>query len=291
MKRYAYYPGCSLKGAGKPYEMSLLALFKKLGAELWEIDDWNCCGATAYMSINERSATLLALRNLALAEKAGYEEVLTPCVGCYVALKKAIYYYQNYPDMRQRISDALSGQGLTYRGVAHPVHPLEAIERDYGFDEIKKLVENPLKGLKVAPYYGCALRRPFGFYEGSITSQALEKVIEVSGATPIEPFGARMRCCGGMQTVTSPDVGYGLVYAILKDAKDRDADILLTGCPLCHYNLEVLQEPAVKKFSKESFNLPILYFTQLLGLALGLSEKELGLDMLIYKPVLEVAVK
>jgi len=285
---YLYYPGCSVKGAGQPYERSLLAVFRALGQGLTEIDDWNCCGATAYLSVDQDMALLLASRNLALAERAAGKDVVAPCSGCFLALTKAQETLKEYPEHRARVVEALGRAQLAYRGTARVRHPLEVLLRDVGAEEIQRRVKRPLKHLRVAPYYGCAILRPYQSVDDAHTPHVLEDLIRLTGATAVD-FAHKSRCCGGMLTTGVQTVGLRLVEILLDAAKQVEADVIVTTCPLCQYNLEVYQD-RLRKVTGNRYDIPILYFTQLLGLALGLSDAELGMDMLLRVPVL-AAVK
>ena len=177
--KYSYFPGCSLKGTGRAYEESLLPVFQALGVELEELDDWNCCGATAYMAVDEVKACVMASRNLALAEKAGHQELLAPCSACYLVLNKTKHYLHESPAVEAVVQKALHQANLTYSGNTPVRHPLDVLINNVGIDAIKKRVTQPLKGLKVAPYYGCQIVRPErGFDE---PGAGLDLVVSVGG--------------------------------------------------------------------------------------------------------------
>jgi heterodisulfide reductase subunit B len=286
MKSYLYFPGCSLKGTGGPYEQSLLAVFRKLGLSLVELDDWNCCGATAYLSVDGDLATVLAARNLALAEKAGGTEVVAPCSGCFLGLSKANATLEEYPELRSRVARALGEGGLAYSGGVRIRHPLEVLMHDLGPEALRRQVTRPLRDFPVAPYYGCAVLRPYGSVDDMHTPRILEDLIRVTGATAVD-YPNKSRCCGGMLTSGVPSVGLRLVEILLESARAGGAEAVVTTCPLCQYNLECYQD-RLEKASGRAFDLPVVYFTQLLGLALGIPGKELGLDRLLRAPHLEV---
>jgi len=273
---YLYYPGCSLKGAGAPYEQSLLAVFEKLGLRLVEIEDWNCCGATAYLSVDADTAVALAARNLALAERTEGQDIVAPCSGCFLSLTKAKRSMEASPELRARVTSALRQTSLAYRGTARIRHPLEVLMTDLGPAEIRKRVVRPLKNLRLAPYYGCAILRPFEEVDDAHTPTILEELLRTTAATPVD-YPYKSRCCGGMLTSGVPGIGLRLVEILLDAALEAKADALVTTCPLCQYNLEVFQDRLGKA------RLPIVYFTQVLGLALGLSEKSAGLDRLLWR--------
>ncbi len=283
MTDYLYFPGCSLKGSGAPYEKSLLAIFGALGQGLREIPDWNCCGATAYLSVDADMALTLAARNLALAERMDGQDVVAPCSGCYLSLVKAKSMLAEYPEVRERVTRALGKGNLAYEGRATVRHPLEVLLTDIGPEALKKRVVRPMKNLRVAPYYGCAILRPYPAVSNPQAPHSLEDLCRIVGATPVD-YAQKARCCGGMLTSGVPTVGLRLVEILLCEAKAADADAIVTTCPLCQYNLEVYQDRLCKAKGTD-IRLPILYFTQLLGMALGIDDHTLGMDQLLRVPL------
>jgi heterodisulfide reductase subunit B len=290
--KYSYFPGCSLKGTGRAYEESLLPVMKELGAELEELDDWNCCGATAYMAVDEVKACVMASRNLAIAEKAGHKELLAPCSACYTVLNKTKHYLHESPSVETVIQAALKQANLTYGGNVPVRHPLDVLVNDIGLDEIKKHVKQPLKGLKVAPYYGCQIVRPYSTFDDQYNPTSMDRLLEAIGCT-IVTYPLKTRCCGGSLTGTLPEPGVLCSYILLKEAVKRGANVIATVCPLCQFNLDCYRDKMAAKWGDETIpdpnnpevripvgphlNLPVVYFTQLMGLAFGMSEKELGL--------------
>ena len=274
---YTYFPGCCMHGFGRHCQDSLYAVFNALGLELRELKDWNCCGATTYISIDEYQALTLAARNLALAEQAGLE-LVAPCNACFMVLKKTQDYLARYEDLRARILPVLSKAGLRYEGKVKIRHPLEILLRDVGVKGLKEKVKRPLTGWKVAPYYGCLLVRPYALDNG-FTLERFDAFVPALGATLID-FELKARCCGGSLTGTIEEVGERLVYIILQQAKRGNADVLVTVCPLCQLNLEAHQSKIVRRYEEE-VKIPVPYFTQLIGLALGIPDKLLGMDKLL----------
>ncbi len=270
---YSYFPGCSLKGLGRAYEESFLAVFRALGVEIQELEDWNCCGATAYMSIKEEDATRLAARNLCIAEQAK-KDLITPCAGCYLVLNKSQHYLKKYPPMAESVKAALKAIDLHYEGTAKVRHPLDVLLNDIGPKVIKEKVRRPLTGLKVACYYGCQIVRPFSVFDDQHDPATMDELLTAVGAEAVH-FPLKTKCCGGSMTGTIPEVGQRLCYILLKEASKRGADLIATACPLCQFNLEAYQDKINKKY--DDVTMPVVYFTQLLGLALGLSSRELGL--------------
>ncbi len=282
---YLYYPGCSLHSTGRAYEESMLAVFKALEIPLDELDDWNCCGATSYFSIDETEAFTLAARNLELAENQqgnGEAHLVAPCAACYLVLTKTQHYLTNYPDINRKVNDALGSVGLHYEGKTRVRHPLDILVNDYGLENIAKHVKKPLKGLKVACYYGCQVVRPFAKFDDPLYPTTMDRLVKALGGEPIE-WPLKTRCCGGSLTGTIQQAGLRLSRALLVDAQKRNADIVITCCPLCQHNLECYQGRINRKL-RDHINIPVAYFTQLIGVALGLAEEDLGIQRLFVKP-------
>jgi heterodisulfide reductase subunit B2 len=273
--KYSYFPGCSLKGLGRAYEESLLPVMKHLGVELQELDDWNCCGATAYMAVDEAKACVLAARNLALAEKSGNQQLLAPCAACYMVMNKTKHYIQEVPAMKQTIDRSLGVIGLRYSRDIPVRHPLDVLINDIGLDAIKQKVRKPLKGLKIAPYYGCQIVRPYSTFDDQYNPTTMDRLLEALGATIVR-YPLKTKCCGGSLTGTVPEAGIRMVYFLLNEAKKRGANCLATVCPLCQFNLDAYHTQVTAQFGP--VQLPTVYFTQLMGLAFGLPENELGLN-------------
>ena len=275
MAAYAYYPGCSLAGVGRPYDESVRTLFAHLGLGLEEVPDWNCCGATSYMSINEEKAVALASRNLALAD-AMDKDVVAPCAACYLALNKAQRALTEYPLLAAKVRRGLDEAGLAYRGTARIRHPLDVLINDVGVEALRDRVVAPLDDYRVAPYYGCQVVRPYGLFDDTYAPQTLERLMRAVGATVVD-YPVKTRCCGGALMGTAEEVGLRLGYLLLRDARERGANVLATLCPLCQFNLEAYQGRMKRTFG-EDVTIPVAYFTQLVGLALGLTPKSLGLQ-------------
>lgn len=282
--KYAYYPGCSLKGTGKAYEESLLPVMKHLGVEMQELDDWNCCGATAYMAVDEGKACAAAARNLAIAEKSGLQQVMAPCSACYLVLNKTQHYLQEYPAMRQTVSRALETVGLRCDGHSVVRHPLDVLFNDIGLEAVKQKVTRPLKGLKVAPYYGCQIVRPYATFDDQSNPTTMDRLLETLGATVIK-WPLKTKCCGGSLTGTLPEAGLRLSYILLKEAIKRGADVIATVCPLCQFNLDAYHPKIAAKW--EPVPIPTVYFSQLMGLAFGLPADQVVLHrgMVPMKPL------
>ena len=273
--KYSYFPGCSLKGLGRAYEESLLPVMKHLGVELTEIEDWNCCGATAYMSVDEAKAGVLAARNLAIAEKTGPHDLLTPCSACYLVLNKTKHNITDFPDIRESVQRALNSAKLTYTGSTKVRHPLDILVHDVGLDVIKEKVVRPLKGLKIAPYYGCQVVRPYSTFDDAWNPTTMDRLLATLGAEVVD-YPLKTKCCGGSLTGTVPEAGLRMSYILLKEAIRRGADVIATICPLCQFNMDAYQDQIERNWGPT--RIATVYFTQLMGLAFGLAPKELGLN-------------
>ncbi len=273
--KYTYYPGCSQTKTSRAYDASVRGVAGKLGIELVELEDWNCCGASNYIAIDARKAFVLSARNLALAEQTGRPDIVTSCSGCYVILAKAKKYIASNPKLREDIGEALATGGLTYSGNVSVRHVLDVLVNDVAEERVRAAVTTPLAGLKVAPYYGCQIGRPYGEFDDEEWPHSLDDLVTWTGAEAVN-FPLKSKCCGGILMTTQPHVGRTLVGKLLKNAKDSGADCIVTACSLCHVTLESYQKK-VGHHIGEDVQIPVLYFTQLLGRALGLSHKELML--------------
>jgi heterodisulfide reductase subunit B len=275
VKSYTYFPGCSCssEGGSKAYDWSIRAVCKVLDVNLSELEDWNCCGSTPSGSVDELGAFCLAARDLAIAEKSS-RDMVTPCSACYVIFNRTNTYLKGYPGLKRKVDEALSAGNLKYGGTVNVRHTLDILTTDIGYEAIKARVTKPLTGLKVAPYYGCQVVRPgFGFDHPEYP-QSLDKLVASLGGEPV-PFPLKTRCCGGSLIISEEDLALELTRKLLESASSNGAECLVTVCPLCQTNLDAYQSRVNRKF-KTNFKLPVLFFTQLMGIAFGLGEKELG---------------
>jgi heterodisulfide reductase subunit B2 len=278
--KYTYYPGCSVLATAKHYQESIDAVAGPLGIELEELDDWNCCGATAYMSVKELMSFAISARNLALAEQH-HRDLVTPCSACYTVLNKTNQYFADYPDLRKKLGQTLEAGGLSYSGNVRVRHILDVIVNDVGNEKLSTLVVRKLEGLRVAPYYGCQIVRPGTDFDDPDNPQCMDRMIEALGATPIK-YSMKAKCCGASLMGTQEKQALRLCKNLLLEAEKNGAQCLVTVCPLCQMNLDVYQRKVNKLFGT-SFNLPILYVTQLIGIALGIPGKKLGMQRLAVK--------
>lgn len=277
--RYAYYPGCSLSHSAAPYDLSTRAIAGRLGLSLDEIDDWNCCGATEYMSINRAAAYALVGRNLALAaSQDGHDQLVAPCSACYLNLRKVDHYMAEDAGLREVTNQALAAGGLHYApGSLRIRHLLDVVTDDVGLEAIRQQVVRPLNGLRLAPYYGCLIVRPQWNGDGHDPEYPthLDQLLSGLGAEVVD-FPLKTHCCGGHMTQISADTAYELIRRLLHNAAEYQADIIVTACPMCQLNLDAYQSQVNRHFGTD-YSLPVLYFTQLIGLAMGIEPKALGI--------------
>ena len=207
-KSYSYYPGCSTRSANRAYDISTRSVSEALGIELEELDDWNCCGATAYVAIHEKRSFVLSARNLAIAEKTG-KDLVAICNGCYLALRKTSKYISENPKLRDDVTKALAAGGMSYEGTIGVRHFLDVVVNDLGEQSVRQCVSRKLEGLKVAPYYGCQIGRPFEEIDDSEDPQMMDKLIGWLGGQAVE-FPLKAKCCGGLMMTTQVKIGQEL---------------------------------------------------------------------------------
>lgn len=285
-KKVAYYPGCALEGSGHSYNRSTKAIGKELGLELVEVEDWNCCGAMEVKNIDPKLQTYLSSRVMSIAaNEMKFDTVMAPCNGCYHNLKKAEYDLSHDKES-VAVVDRLSkkaGHETYEAGQIETIHALDWIKQAIGEDGIRARVKNSLKGLKVANYYGCMYTRPRHIFpekdkgpdsESTLKPHFMDDILAAAGAENVD-FPLKTACCGGAHTLSDSDMSTKLVTNILRTAEACGAEVIATECPTCHSGLEMHQIRAEKTLGIKT-NVKILYFTQLLGLALGVSPRTLG---------------
>jgi len=269
----------------RAYDVSTRHVAAALGLELVELGDWNCCGATAYIAINERESFVLSARNLALAEQSDGSEpvhLIAPCSACYLVLSKTQLCMHEHREMGHFITEALSKVGLAYRGGVKVRHPLDVLVNDVGLDQIARQCREPLTGLKVACYYGCQVLRPYATFDDANNPMTMDRLLRSLGAATID-WPLKGRCCGGSLTGTIEEAGLRLSYILLKEARKRGANIVATACPLCQFNLECYQKEIGRHFD-DPIHLPVVFFSQIIGAAFGLNAQQLGLTRLLVSP-------
>ena len=281
--KMSYFPGCSLKGTAKEYDISTRAVCNALGIELVELEDWNCCGATVIPSIDRTISLALAARNFAIAEKDGFN-IITPCSACYSRFSIANETLLNNLKLMEKVNKALESAGLQYKGHITIRHLVDFIVNVFGLEKISEKITKSLKNLKISPYYGCLMTRPRTkvSFDSPENPQALDKLIITLGGVNF-PSIHKASCCGGAIMVTKEEAALKLTKEILVSIKEIGADCITTACPFCQMNLDAKQAAVESKYNIK-INLPVFYFTQLIGLAIGLNPKDLGLDKNIVAP-------
>ena len=286
--RVAYYPGCALEGTGHAYSRSTKAVGKALGLKLDEVKNWNCCGAMEVKNIDPKIQTYLSSRVMSIAaNEMGHEVVMAPCNGCYHNLKKAEYDLEHDAASKEVVG-RLSGKAghETYEaGQVETIHALDWIRDGIGEDGLKANVKNSLQGVKIANYYGCMYTRPRHIFpekdagpgsESTSEPHFMDDLLAAAGAENVD-FPLKTACCGGAHTLSDSEISTKLVLNILEAAEAAGADVIATECPTCHTGLEMHQIRAEKRLGRKT-TVKILYFTQLLGMALGLSARKVGVQ-------------
>lgn len=272
--KYLYYPGCSLEGTAREYDISTRALMAALDVELTELPDWVCCGASAAEATDRMLALSLPAINLAIAEgMEASDQLMVPCSACYLNLKKTEETARKSPETLDKINLVLAEKGLKLTNTVRTRHLLDVLSRDVGAAAIQERVSSDLSPLTIAPYYGCQCLRPYPVFDDPERPTSMTPLIEATGASVFE-WEMGGSCCGASHMNTKIDVALELVHGILAAAKGADA--VVTVCPMCQMNLEAYQEKIAAKY-RESANITILYLPQLLGLAVGIGERELGM--------------
>ena len=278
----AYFPGCSLHGTSKEYDLSTKAVFNKLGVSLHEPEGWGCCGTTPTHSTDHFLSTLLPMKNIALIKEEGLDNVTTPCPSCFFRMRVALKETKEDKDLRERVSREIPN--FSYNGMKVE-HLLNTVTEKIGYQQVAPKVVHPLKGLKVVCYYGCIITRPPKITEVKDYEYPtqMDRLMKILGITPLD-WSYKTRCCGVSLGITQLQIALELSRKILKNAKGVGADAIVVACPLCHVNLDARQKQIEEEY-KEIYQLPIIYFTQLMGLAFGIKPEELGLDKHFVDPL------
>lgn len=277
---YAYYPGCSSTGTSIEYDMSSRAICEALGIRLTDVPDWNCCGSTPAHTVDHSLSSALSARNLDHVASMGLDSCVTPCPSCLANLKTASHRMEDegFRNKVNKLLDKPANTDIETKSV------LQILVEDYGIENIRKKVVKPLNGLVVGAYYGCILNRPPELmqFDDREHPMAMDNIMEALGATVV-PFPLKVECCGASFGIPRKDVVMRLSGKLLDTAEEIGAMALVTACPLCQMNLDMRQNQ-INHANGTNHNIPIFYFTQLLGLALGLTEKELGMNKLCVSP-------
>ena len=273
--KYAYFPGCSLESTASEYNQSVKAVSARLGIELVDIPDWNCCGASAAHSMNRQLAHALAGRNLALSEKTGLD-MMVACPACYIRFRTTYQVAKDEPIQKLAIENYI---GMSYRANHQIRHLLDVIYTEVGLDTIKSQVTHPLKNLKVVCYYGCYLVRPpkIVAFDDPENPLIMDKIITALGAE-VRDWSGKVDCCGGSLSLNKKAIASKLVHDISDMARKVGAEAIITACPLCQSNLETRQDNKKNK-------IPIIYFTELMGLAMDIPDSRLWFKKHLISPL------
>ena len=271
--KYAYYPGCSLDSTGIEFNLSTKAVCKALNVELWEIPDWNCCGSSSAHVTNPYLSLGLPARNMAIAEEAGLD-VAIPCAACYARSKNVELAVKESDDTSRKVAMMI---GREYKGESKARALVDVFYHDLGTEMIKQKVQKPLKGLKVLTYYGCLFVRPTKTaFDDAENPISMDEIMTALGAE-VMSWSSKTECCGASLSACKSTVGFPMIEKILDDAQKSGADCIVTACPMCMANLDMRQEQIGKKKGVH-YGLPVYYITELLGIALNLPPKSLGID-------------
>ncbi len=277
-----YYPGCSGQATAKNYNISFQEICKKLAIELVELDDWNCCGTTAAISINKTVALSLSARNLALASNLNTSglPIITPCPSCSLSLMKVNKVIAEGGEYAKNLQEALGAGNMSYDGSVAVRHVLDFLINTVGVEKIASQVVKPLTGLRIAPYYGCLVTRPYSEGDDAQHPENMEKLIRALGGEPVD-FPLKTTCCGGTLMITKKDVTQQMTSAILNSIKAAEAEIIATPCGLCQSSLELAQMGKIP-LSLPSNALPVVNIAQLIGVAFGFKPGTLMLNRDIF---------
>jgi heterodisulfide reductase subunit B len=278
---YGYYPGCSLNGTAKEFDSSVRVVLSKFNIKFDEINDWSCCGATSAHATSHLLSIALPAKNLLLAKQQGFEKVFAPCAACFNRLISSQHEIDSDKNIRSKVEDLLEEKYTSSPEILNIVQLFHNI----GLKEITAQSQVDLSGLKVACYYGCLLVRPNDITNCDDTEepQMMEQVAAAAGAKTIK-WNFKTECCGASHSIAHTEIVEKLSKKILNDAEKNGADLIIVACPMCHSNLD-MRQLNIKKHNPEHKTIPVLYLTQLIGLALGINEHELGLDKHFIDPM------
>lgn len=276
-----FYPGCSLKGSSREYAESVLAVAGAFGITLKEIEDWNCCGATAAHNLNRNLSLALPARVLSLAEKQGMSEIVVPCAACYSRLTVTRHELEKDSELRSEIEEV---NDLEYKGSVKILNIIQMINK-YITPDLEGKIKNQFNH-KVACYYGCLLVRPNDIlkFDREEDPQTMDELMLKIGATPVD-WAYKTECCGAGLSVSRTSSVARLSGEIIRDAKDRGAEAVIVACPMCHSNLD-MRRKEINEYLGEKTDIPVLYVTQALGLAAGVDRDALSLDRHFVKVII-----
>ena len=277
MNKLTYFPGCSAHGTSEEFDHTLKLVMKSLDVQMEEIPDWNCCGATSAHVMTENLALALPMRNLVLAEKLENKTMGIACASCYSRMKGTKKHLDENPELARKINTTVIDEG-EYKGTIDIKSMLQYCYEVIGLETIKSKVTKSLSGLKVACYYGCLLTRPkdVTLFDSPEYPMSMDLLMEALGAKAME-FDYKTECCGASFSISDTEIVESLSGKILEVAKESGAQLIVVACPLCQSNLD-MRQPDIERHTGRKFDLPVMYFTQLMALAFGYPEKELKLS-------------
>ena len=272
--KYGYYPGCSLRATAFEYDQSLIKVFNHLGAELVEAKDWICCGASSAHATSHMSATALPLKILSQYEQEGIKDIVVPCAACFSRFKTAVHEIGEHPEKKAQFDELIKYE---YKNTVEIKHPIEVLLNDFKKKGLSEKVTKKLSNLKAVCFYGCLLVRPPKImqFDEAEYPMLMDKLVETTGMKSLD-WCYKTDCCGVSMSLSRTDIVLKLTDDILTEAIKVGADAVVVACPLCHSNLDTRQKDIEKEFNKK-LGIPILYFSQVLGLAFGMTPKELGI--------------
>ena len=278
---FAYYPGCSGLGTSREYDISTRAVCAALGLKLVDIPDWSCCGSSPAHMVDHFFSAALAARNLELVKTMGMDTAVTPCPSCLTNLKTATHRMKGSA-FREKVNHLLD---KPHNDSVTTLSVLQLLVESTGVEAIAAMVRRPLKGIRLVPYYGCIMNRPpeIMAFDDPENPMAMDHIITALGAETVS-FPLKVECCGASYGVTRKDIVARLSGRLLACAGELGAEAMVVACPMCQMNLDLRQEQ-VRQATGVNFRMPVLYFTQLMGFALGLPDEDLGLDKLCVSPL------
>lgn len=279
---YSYYPGCSSQTGASSSNMmrSVDTMCEELDVKLNQIPDWNCCSASiGYGSGSVLPRMTLSARNIALSEEHNPDQdIVATCAGCWLSTKEASERFKDDPDLMAEANQALAEANLKMTNKTLIRHMAEVLIEDVGYDSIKAGVKKPLEGIKIAGYVGCQTNRPFGIDGESFENPMyLDKLVDNLGGESVPTYEKKVQCCGGALAFSEPEKSQEMIHGIIEAAYDNGADMIVTPCPLCQANVEIYQDEINARFNSK-FEMPVVYYSQLISVAYGRNSKDSALD-------------
>lgn len=282
--KYGYYPGCSLEGISAEYDDSIRSLFKRLDVTIEDLPGWICCGTVAAPSMSRLLGLATPLWNVARAKQAGYDQLIAPCSACLYHFKHAAQQVAESPALRAEV-EAVLALGVPLASPPPTVHPLEILNADVFESRINQSVQRDLSALKAVCYYGCHISRPAKVmqFDDPENPQSMDRLMKWVGVQVLD-WPSKVDCCGAHFSLIKPGIVVDLCTRLFESALEAGAEAIIVGCPMCHANLDTRQDEIAAKLGRP-LNMPVLYFSQVLGFALGLSPDVLGFKKHIVDPV------